>query len=549
MGEAGEDGLMGYFNAFLMKLIWVILLFPFASWGQVTSVEIQSLPKMQQGSSLRTSTFNESSKRLGILMANNNSVAILISELSASDSWSQPYAALTLSKKDLVEGLSFSVNGNRLFFDFDSDLYFIDYLGGTSWSIPLKIGTPVSDETGEYQPSIVGNQSDLFFLRSTRDVTTGRFSRKVFSSKKDLNWSEPTMLDLNKIEFDAEEYFGFTVMSSGNACLISTSVKPSAHNYIGQWRDNSFTDFREINFSGGSINWISSDFSYGFGVTHTSPSKLIKINFQSEWFSIGQVKNEQPSIQRKSNDIIEKPEPVKPIGKYYGLLIGVSQYQESKLNLDRPLLDAQRFSDLLTTHYSFDRKDVTLLSNPSRLEIISELYRLRSVITPNDNLLIFFAGHGFWDQSIKQGYWWPNDAQVGNPSFWLSNSDLREQIKGINSAHTLLISDACFSGGIFRTRNADEIVKASLGIKVLYKTKSRRAITSGNLSSVPDQSVFFEYLTKKLLDNEDLFLPAQQLFFSLKTAVINNSLNIPQEGIITETGDEGGDFIFIKKPH
>jgi hypothetical protein len=89
VGEAGEDGLIGYFNAFLVKLIWVILLFPFASWGQVTSVEIQSLPKMQQGSSLRTSTFNESSKRLGILMANNNSVAILISELSASDSCSQ----------------------------------------------------------------------------------------------------------------------------------------------------------------------------------------------------------------------------------------------------------------------------------------------------------------------------------------------------------------------------------------------------------------------------------------------------------------------------
>lgn len=530
-----------------MKLNWVILLFPFASWGQVTSVEIQSLPKMQQGSSLRTSTFNESSKRLGILMADNNSVAILISELSASDSWSQPYAALTLSKKDFVEGLSFTMNGNRLFFDLNNDLYFIDYLGGTSWSIPSKIGTPVSDETGEYQPSIVGDKSDLFFLRSTRDVITGRFSKKVFSSKKDLNWSQPTMLNLNKIEFDAEEYFGFTVMSSGNACLISTSVKPSAHNYIGQWRDNSFTDFREINFSGGSINWISSDFSYGFGVTHTSPSKLIKINFQSDWFSTGQVKNEQPSIQRNSNDIIEKPEPVKPIGKYFGLLIGVSNYQDPKLNLDKPLRDAQNLSDLLTNHYSFDRKDIILLSNPSRLEIISELYRLRSVITPNDNLLIFFAGHGFWDESIKQGYWWPKDAQSTNPSFWLSNSDLREQIRGINSAHTLLISDACFSGGIFRTRGTSEVTKASIDIQVLYKTKSRRAITSGNLSSVPDQSVFFEYLIKKLLENEESFMPAQQLFFSLKTAVINNSLNIPQEGLITEAGDEGGDFIFIKK--
>jgi Caspase domain len=532
-----------------VKLIWLILFFPFVCLAQVHSVEIQSLPGMEQGSSLRAPTFNETSKRLGFVMLDGKSNAIMISELSASGKWSEPYVAFTLSKKDYVEGLSFDSNGNRLYFDWNSDLYLIDYLGTNIWSSPLKIEPPISSEPGEYQPSILNGGQELFFMRNVRDPINGKWIRRVFYSKKDMNWSAPKMLSFNGIEFDPSEYFNFSVIETKKTCFLSTSAKPSAHNYIGLLKDDVFTDFREINFSGGRINWVSSDFTYGFGITQTNPWKLIKVNFKSDWFSNSQVKNEQASIQRNSNDVTEKSELVKPTGKYFGLLIGVSQYQDSKLNLDKPLLDAQRLSDLLTTHYSFDRKDVTLLSNPSRQEIISELYRLRSAITPNDNLLIFFAGHGFWDEFIKQGYWWPKDAQASNPSFWLSNSDLREQIRGINSAHTLLISDACFSGGIFRTRNANEIINSSLDIKVLYKTKSRRAITSGNLSSVPDQSVFFEYLTKKLVENESLFMPAQQLFFSLKTAVINNSLNIPQEGIITETGDEGGDFIFIKKPH
>jgi hypothetical protein len=81
----------------------------------------------------------------------------------------------------------------------------------------------------------------------------------------------------------------------------------------------------------------------------------------------------------------------------------------------------------------------------------------------------------------------------------------------------------------------------------LYKTKSRRAITSGNLTTVPDQSVFCDYLIKRLTENPEKFLSSQLLFSSLKLAVINNSLTIPQEGVINDAGDEGGDFIFIRK--
>lgn len=238
---------------------------------------------------------------------------------------------------------------------------------------------------------------------------------------------------------------------------------------------------------------------------------------------------------------------VKSGGKYYGLIIGVSQYADARLNLDRPAKDAQQMKDLLVSNYSFEETSTVLMLNPTRQKIIAELFRLRKVVGPNDNLLIFYAGHGYWDKDARQGYWWAADATADDPSAWLSNSDVREQIRSINSGHTLLITDACFSGGIFKTRSAESIRSATIDLQLLYKMPSRRAITSGTMTTVPDQSVFFEYLSKRLRENPERYLSSQQLFDSFRVAIINNSLVVPQDGVIADTGDEGGDFIFIRK--
>ncbi len=238
---------------------------------------------------------------------------------------------------------------------------------------------------------------------------------------------------------------------------------------------------------------------------------------------------------------------VKPAGKFYALIIGVSDYADDRLDLDKPAGDAQKLRQILISNYTFSDSTVQLLINPTRQNILLSLYHLRKIVSSNDNLLIFYAGHGFWDEAARQGYWWARDASANDPSNWLSNSDLREQIRSITSGHTLLISDACFSGGIFRTRSANSIQDAALDIQILYKLPSRRAITSGTMTTVPDKSVFFEYLVKRLADNQEEFMTSQQLFDSFRQAVINNSMVVPQDGIIAEAGDEGGDFIFIRR--
>ena len=72
-------------------------------------------------------------------------------------------------------------------------------------------------------------------------------------------------------------------------------------------------------------------------------------------------------------------------------------------------------------------------------------------------------------------------------------------------------------------------------------------MTSGVLEEVPDESVFIDYLVKRLEENQEKYLPSELLFSSFKTAVMNNSETVPQFGVIQNVGDEGGDFIFVRK--
>ncbi len=234
--------------------------------------------------------------------------------------------------------------------------------------------------------------------------------------------------------------------------------------------------------------------------------------------------------------------------KYYALIIGIDDYADDAIqDLDNPVADAKELQQVLQTHYTFDKELVIFLTNPSRTRIIEAFDMLSEKITERDHLLIFYAGHGIWDERLNQGFWLPADAKLNSKAQWLSNSTIRDYIGGIPSKHTLLITDACFSGGIFKERavNFDN----SKAILEMYKLPSRKAMTSGALKTVPDKSVFITYLNKNLINNNQPLLSAEDLFRRFKIAVINNSSNgqVPQYGAIGQVGDEGGDFIFLKR--
>jgi hypothetical protein len=233
-------------------------------------------------------------------------------------------------------------------------------------------------------------------------------------------------------------------------------------------------------------------------------------------------------------------------GKYYGLFIAIENYRDPDINdLDNAIEDAEELYKTLLTYYTFDKENMKMLIDPTREEMIIELDILAKTVTNKDNLLIFYAGHGHLDENSGIGYWLPSDAKHSNTANWFRNSTVRDYISSINSNHTLLIADACFTGSIFKTRKA--FTNSAVAIEKLYSLPSRKAMTSGTLEEVPDKSVFIEYLIKRLKENQEIYLSSESLFTSFRTAVMNNSSNLPQYGEINNTGDEGGEFIFIRK--
>jgi len=232
--------------------------------------------------------------------------------------------------------------------------------------------------------------------------------------------------------------------------------------------------------------------------------------------------------------------------KYYGLIIGINNYEDPALpNLDNPILDAQKLYDILTTEYIFEKENVEFIKDAKREDIINSLDELAKKATIEDNLLIFYAGHGWWDKDANIGYWLPSDARQNSKAAWFGNSSLVDYLKAINSKHTLLIADACFGGAIFKTRSA--FPDAEKAINKLYELPSRKAMTSGTLTEVPDRSAFIRFLVERLSENTEKYMSSEQLFSSFRIAVINNSDVVPQYGEIRNVGDQGGDFIFIKK--
>ncbi|MCX6328960.1 MAG: caspase family protein, partial [Bacteroidia bacterium] len=110
-------------------------------------------------------------------------------------------------------------------------------------------------------------------------------------------------------------------------------------------------------------------------------------------------------------------------GKYYALIIGISNYSDPLINgLDKPIKDAQTFFNTLTNKYTFEKDNVRFLKDATMAQIVDALDYFAKAIRPIDNFLIFYAGHGVWDAASEIGFWLPSDARKNSKLAWFRNS-------------------------------------------------------------------------------------------------------------------------------
>lgn len=407
--------------------------------------------------------------------------------------------------------------------------------------------------------SFVCDESEQLTFLSVQNDDPSTFSDKfIIKLNKSLNpiWIKPLETE-NTVIKAVHAIDNYNLISAGCSGLSLSKLDASAfsfRDYSGKLID-SYVNQKLISDAGMNMNEPVKDFAARIGKAKfdayleqfsSDAIKDLRLIPESLASNASTGKDSRASLVLPALDKSGSNSDISFQGKYYALLIAVEDYIDPGINdLDKPVKDAQKLYDVLLSDYMFEKTNITFLKNPTREKIISTLDNLEKQVTKTDNLLIFYAGHGFWSETTQKGFWLPSDASKQNTSNWIANSSVSDYIRSIPAKHTLLIADACFSGSIFKTRAA--FGSQDMSARKLYELPSRKAMTSGTLTEVPDKSVFIEFLVKRLYENQDQYLPSEQLFFSFKPAVLNNTESIPQYGVVGSAGDEGGDFIFIKR--
>jgi uncharacterized caspase-like protein len=185
------------------------------------------------------------------------------------------------------------------------------------------------------------------------------------------------------------------------------------------------------------------------------------------------------------------------------------------------------------------------------------IVELRSNVVRNDNVLIYFGGHGELDRDTEEGFWIPSDARRDDPSTYIPVDRIRKQIKAMSAKHVMVVADSCFSGSLTRSTltRALKVKPRSpeyrSELQRIIDKKSRTALTSGGLEPVLDSggdghSVFASALISALRDNSGV-LDAHELFIQVRKKVRNNSPQDPEYSPIYETGHDHGDFLFVRR--
>ncbi len=235
------------------------------------------------------------------------------------------------------------------------------------------------------------------------------------------------------------------------------------------------------------------------------------------------------------------------IGRYHALVIGSNEYHQFP-QLESAVNDASAVAAILRDEYGFE---VHSLTNATRYDILTELSNLRTSLSEQDNLLIFYAGHGVLDNATARGYWLPVDAEENNYANWLSTSDVTDALKGMRSRHVLVVSDSCYSGSLSRGQTATrDVADRRSVLKNLAAKRSRTVISSGGLEPVldsggGDHSVFTAAFLQSLRGNLDV-IEASAIFSQLREQVVANADQTPEYKKIQKAGHEGGDFVFVR---
>jgi hypothetical protein len=176
--------------------------------------------------------------------------------------------------------------------------------------------------------------------------------------------------------------------------------------------------------------------------------------------------------------------------KDYALLFATDEYDNWN-DLVNPVDDARSLAKILKERYGFE---IEIVENANAEDVFGKLrdYAERKY-KPQDQLLIFFAGHGSFDDTFGEGYVIAKNSlrnDKGNTSF-IPHSRLREIINNFPAEHVLLTMDVCFGGTFDPVIASNRDVETDITSDNEYLVRklgqrTRKYLTSGGKTYVSD---------------------------------------------------------------
>lgn len=270
------------------------------------------------------------------------------------------------------------------------------------------------------------------------------------------------------------------------------------------------------------------------------------------------VKNANGTLSEETRKVLVnvQEETEKKQGTDYAILFATDEY-DFWTDLTNPVNDARSIAQELKDHYGYT---VELVENANKADVLKKLkeYAKREY-QPMDQLFIFFAGHGKFDEYFGEGYVVARNSlkeDEGNDSY-ISQSTLRTIINNIPCEHLFLVMDVCFGGTIDpfiaqggHRGGADQYKELSetefITRKMRFRT--RRYLTSGGKEYVPDgtpgqHSPFARKLLEALRNygGHDKILTLSEMLIYFERVIPE-----PRFGEFG-TNQPGSDFLFIAK--
>ena len=206
----------------------------------------------------------------------------------------------------------------------------------------------------------------------------------------------------------------------------------------------------------------------------------------------------------------------KKVEHRYALVIGNEDYQSKQRglseeqNVDYAVNDAKVFKEyaLKTLGVKEDNmfflKDATAIEMNRKIELVSKIIKK---LGNKADLIVYYAGHGYPDETTKVPYLIPVDVPASDLSYAIKLDDFYKDLSATGAKSITVFLDACFTGG-----GRESGLMASRGVKVKPKEGSLSgnlvvfSASSGNQSALPyhkeGHGMFTYYLLKKLQESK-----------------------------------------------